>query len=82
MKLARSVLLLSIVLLCLGAFGTADTEKTETGLIYQAQKLSFPEYLAALDRISALADQSSENQQAADEAISRLRGGWRVVADK
>ena len=82
MKLARSMLLLSIVSLCLGALGTADTKKTETLLIYQAQKLSFPEYLAELDRISALADQSSENQQAADEAISRLRGGWSVVAGK
>ena len=82
MKLAHSMLLLLTVSLCLGAFGMADTEKTETIFIYQAQQLSFPEYLAELDRISALANQSSENQGAADEAISHLRGGWRVVAGK
>jgi Domain of unknown function (DUF4129) len=82
MKLARSMLLLLIVSLCLGAFGVGDTNKAVTVFIYEAQKLRFPEYLAELDRISTLANQSSENRQAADEAISHLRGGWRVVADK
>jgi uncharacterized protein DUF4129 len=45
------------------------------------RSLSIPEYVAELDRLSDLANQSLHDQSAARQAIDELRGDWTVNAD-
>jgi len=81
MKLAHSILSSLLVLFSLIAAGLGDNMKTETLVVYQARQMSVDEYVAELDSLSSLASQcSDQNRTPCSEAISDLRGGWRIVA--
>ena len=81
MKLARSISLSLLVLFSLMATGLGEGEKTETVFAYQGRAMSFDEYVAELDSLTSLASQCSEqNRTPCSEAISDLRGGWKIVA--
>jgi|SRR5579864_714346 len=55
--------------------------KTQTLLAYPPRQLSLTEYIAELDQLSALAAETTHNGDAADQAMTILRGGWKVSAN-
>jgi hypothetical protein len=70
MTLARSAAVLLLLTCCapLAAFGT------------MSHSYSFDQYVAELDRLSALANQAGNDASAARNAIDELRGGWTINA--
>ena len=48
----------------------------------QSRQFSFDEYVIELDQLTSLANRSEADPGAADDAISQLRGGWKVSANR
>jgi len=77
MRAVRSAVVQFLMCLCLVSVASAD-QAAQPVLVYASRSYSLSEYTAALDRLSALANQVHDHPNVADAAIDELRGGWKV----
>lgn len=82
MKITRSAISVVLWGFLLGVASASDNLKTQTSVVhaYQPRQLSIHEYLSELEELSALAGKTGD-ASAADQAITDLRGGWKIQAN-